>query len=115
MLHIYVFPKEDRSLLEEPTKIYGISTKTTKKTLLEDFSRIITVSPKTLKNCRNSGKMTNVSNKRKRETSHPFKKPNTCDSTFLYDQKLNSVDAFVYDLHTMFKLRDLTSRLDVKI
>jgi len=37
------------------------------------------------------------------------KKPNTCNSTFLFDEKLNLVDAFVYALHVMFNLRDFTS------
>jgi hypothetical protein len=87
-VRIYVFPKEHRSLLEEPTKIYGLNTKTTKKTGLDGFSRIITISPKTLKNLRNKRKLIDVSNKRKRETGHQFKKANTSNSTFLFDEKL---------------------------
>jgi len=59
MLHIYVFPKDYRSLLEILTKIYGFNAKNIKNTLLEGFWQILTISPKTSKKCKNSRKLTN--------------------------------------------------------
>jgi hypothetical protein len=51
----------------------------------------------------------NLSNKRKRELVIHSKIGNICNCTFLFDEKLSLVDAFVYDLHVMFNLRDFTS------
>jgi hypothetical protein len=109
MLHIYVFPKEHRCLLEEPTKIYGLNTKTTKKTGLDGFSRIITISPKTLKNLRNKRNLQMYQINENVKLVINSKKLTHPTPPFCSMKNWDLVDAFVYALTVMFNLRDFTS------
>jgi len=62
-VHIYVFPKDYRSLLEILPKIYGLNTKNLKNELLNHFLQILAISTKSSEKCGNELEMANSGEK----------------------------------------------------